>query len=504
LAPLRHYKLYFHTKFLLPVIVLMIVSESFGQTTWQKFFGGAGEEDSRSVTGTPDGFLFSAGITNSFGAGGKDFLFLKLDPQGDTVWLQTYGGTGDDVAYSLATTADGGFVLAGHTSSFGSGIDCWLVRTGSSGDTLWTRTYGGPYIDWCLSVAKTTDSGFILAGFTDHIQTDALLIRTDPMGDTIWSKTFGGVEDDWISSVVQTPDGGFAATGFTKSFSIDGSEDLWLIRVDSAGDLVWSKTYGGSGNDWGRAITLTGDQGFIIAGGSSSYSHGGDDLWLLKTNAGGDSLWSRNYGGESDDWAYSSVLQVPGGYACIGTTTSRGAGLGDVWLLKTNLSGDTLWTRTYGGAEFDYGSSVFFTSENGFFTGGGTQSFGQGNSDAYLLLTDSSGNITPGTGINHPDSLPMNSSLYIYSNPVISETSIRFFLPEKSDITLEIATIKGVIVKRLTSGVMEQGIQTVRWNGCDDRNSRPAPGVYLVILKRAHHTCGQENVIVIRKKILLD
>jgi len=215
-----------------------------------------------------------------------------------------------------------------------------------------------------------------------------LLVSTtaaDP-GDTLWTRTYGGSHSDWGHSVQQTSDGGYVIAGWTLSFGA-GRFDVYLVKTDSSGDSLWARTYGRSRSDYGYSVQQTSDGGYIIAGYTESFGPGGYDVWLLKADSSGHLLRTRTYGGSRTDCGYSVQQTSDGGYVIAGWTLSFGAGRGDVYLLKTDSSGDTLWTRTYGGSSDDIGYSVQQTADGGYIVAGRTRSFGAGDGDVYLIKT---------------------------------------------------------------------------------------------------------------------
>ena len=271
------------------------------QITFQRTYGGASDDIGYSVQQTADGGYIVVGTTESFGAGSCDVFFIKTNASGYTERSRTFGGVGDDEGYSVQQTADGGYIIVGLTSSFGSGsADIYLVKTNASGDTLWTRAYGGSRFDEGYAVQQTPDGGYVVAG--------AVCLASD-------------------------------------------TEDVYLMRTNPSGDTLWTRTYGGSGCDEGNSLRVTTDGGYIIAGITESFGSRSADVYLIKTNASGDTLWTRTYGGPSYDEAYSVQQTTDGGYIIAGITESSGSGSADVYLIKTNASGDTLWTRYYGGGE---------------------------------------------------------------------------------------------------------------------------------------------------------
>jgi hypothetical protein len=312
----------------------------------------------------------------------------------DTLWTRTYGGSDVDLAYSVQQTADGGYIVAGYTNSFGASYyDFYLVKTNSSGDTLWTRTYGGDSDEHAYSVRQTTDGGYIVAGETmssgagDY---DAYLVKTDAQGDTLWTRTYGGSSTDWAYSVQQTADGGYIVAGNTVSFGAGGA-DFYLVKTNSQGDTLWTRTYGGSSYDAANSVQQTADRGYIVAGVTRSFGAGDYDFYLVKTNSQGDTLWTRTYGGSDYDFAYPVQQTADGGYIVAGFTWSFGAGLCDLYLVKTNSQGYVQWTSTYGGSDYDEARSAQQTADGGYIVAGTTISFGAGGGDFYLVKTDSQG-----------------------------------------------------------------------------------------------------------------
>ncbi len=365
------------------------------QTTFQRTYGGEGYDKAWSAAQTADGGYVIIGCTDSFGARDDDVWLIKTDASGDTMWTRIFGGPAEDWGYSVTQTADGGYILVSHTRSFGAGEwDVWLIKTDASGDTMWTRTYGGANYDRAYSVAQTADGGYVITGHTKSYGAgggDVWLIKTGASGDTLWTRTFGGTEDDYGNSVQQTTDGGYGIAGYTGSFGA-GCWDVWFIKTDFSGDTMWTRTFGGELWDEGRSVTQTAEGGYVVTGRTRSFGAGGFDVWLIKTDAAGDTIWTRTFGGGADDDGYSVAQTTDGGYVVAGYTWSFAVGCWDVWLIKTDASGDALWTRTYGGMHWDFGRSVQQTTDGGYIIAGYTKSFGAGYADAYLIKTDSAGN----------------------------------------------------------------------------------------------------------------
>jgi len=321
---------------------------------------------------------------------------LKISSQSfDTNWMKSYGLINDENGNSVLQTKDGGYIIAGFTKSIGTGeSDAWLVKTNSGGDTLWTKVFGGESWDWGQTVLQTEDEGFLFVircysfGAGGY---DAWIIKTDADGDTMWTKLWGEDPDDWLTSADQISDGGFIFTGRTNSFGAQG-EDIWLVKSDSLGEILWNKTLGGELDDNAGFIQETDDKGFIIVGRTYSYGAGNSDIWLVKTDINGDTVWTKTFGGIDYDYGISVRQTKDSGYLLVGNSGSYGPGKSDIWLIRTNDNGDTLWTKTFGGFETERAFSLNLLSDEYSIIGGVTNSFGAGLFDGWLIMVNDSGN----------------------------------------------------------------------------------------------------------------
>jgi hypothetical protein len=354
--------------------------------TWSRTFGGGYWDIGHSVQPTSDGGYIIAGQTHSYGAGWADVWLIKTDADGNKVWDKTFGGEDYDAGYSVQLTSDGGYVVAGSIGRGSGNCDVWLIRTDADGDKVWDRTFGGESWDYGRSVQQTSEGGYIIAGATHSYGAggyDVWLIKTDADGNKVWDKTFGGESDDEGYSVQQTSEGGYIIAVATDSYGA-GDGDVWLIKTDANGSKVWDRTFGGVGADRGYSVQQTSDGGYIVAG--STESLGEVDVWLIKTDAGGNKVWDRTLGG-TGDCAYSVQQTSDGGYIIVGETWSYGAGECDVWLVKTDGSGEKVWDKTFGGESDDEGYSVQQTSDGGYIVVGETWSYGAGMYDVWLIKT---------------------------------------------------------------------------------------------------------------------
>ncbi|MDD2889808.1 MAG: hypothetical protein PHE49_04105 [bacterium] len=398
--PICHSRVSGNPVFLTPFFLLFIILFSvnlYAQNKWIKTFGGTDDDAGYSVAQTTDNGYIITGFTKSYGAGGSDVYLIKTNSDGNCLEIKTFGGNKDDAGYSVEQTTDGGYIITGFTKSYGAGgMDVYLIKTDSLCDTLWTKTLGGNKDDAGYSVEQTTDGGYIITGFTKSYGAggmDVYLIKTDNLGNALWTKTFGGIANDAGRSVLQTNDGGYAIAGWITYYG-GNYEQVYLIKTDSLGDTLWTKTYGGSNNDAGYSVAQTTDGGYIITGWTTSYGGGREDVYLIKTNNTGDTLWTKTFGGTKDDEGQSVVQTTDGGYVIAGYRNAYFADDYDAWLIKTDGSGNKQWDKIFSTVyeHNDYGYSVRETSDNGYIIAGSvTNQYYPYYTDVWLIKTDSLG-----------------------------------------------------------------------------------------------------------------
>jgi hypothetical protein len=433
---------------------------------FSKAYGGYGYDWAGCVAQTPDsGFIF-AGQSESFGAGSYDIWVLRLNRQGDTLWSRAYGTSMPDLAYAIIPESDGGCTIAGSGYPGFNGSDIWFLRLNSNGDTTWTRMYGTGQNDVAYDMRKTSDGGYIVSGqrlSSSPSSGDAWILKLNANGEKQWDSYFGGAGADAAQDVEETSDGGFV---FVGNYRWDeGETDLWLLKTSATGDSLWAQYHGGPADDIGYAITKGPAGGFVVAGQTKSTGAGGSDLWIMGVDQAGNELWSKTYGGPSDDAAFDICRASDGQYLVTGRTSSFGGGQFDVWLLKIDAAGDTVWTTTLGGSGWDGGTAGIETKDGGYVIAAQTESMGAGAHDYWCIRLAPDHVMGIGEDVEvSPSSFRLEQN---YPNPFNPSTNMSFVIRNSSLVTLKVYDILGREVATLVDGVEQAGEHTAVWNAGD-------------------------------------
>lgn len=285
------------------------------------------------------------------------FLFASflVKTQPPTKFFCKYGSNGYDVGYDVKQTLDGGYIITGSTSSFGQGnTDFYLLKLDSMGQKKFETSFGGYSNEIAKSVIQLLDSSYIILGYTSSFGIggyDIFLVKADKNGVLEWQKTIGGNDWDFAHSIEQTLDGGFIISGTTYSFGY-GNADGYVIKTDALGNIIWSKTYGGKRDDEFKSVIQTADGNYVLTGYTKSYNDSLGDAWLFKIDVNGDSIWSKYYGGNKEDFG-NQVVEKSGEFFIAGATASSGAGLLDACAYKCDNLGNLMSTFVDGTATND-------------------------------------------------------------------------------------------------------------------------------------------------------
>lgn len=359
--------------------------------TWAKTFGTVYNDYMRFLDIAPDGGFIILGDTSTSTMEYEDVWLIKLDQRGEVEWHRSLNAGREEIMYWFTRTTDNGLILAGGSTSFAPGPhNGWAVRLDEAGGIVWQRAFGGEGQDHFLSIAPAGGDGFMIAGRTFSLGPNPgniWLLRLDGGGSIVKEQALDVQNpDDASVSIVGASDGDFLVTGWCGG-------DLCVVRTDGEGQVRWVKTYGHSDTEEGRCIEETRDGGFIVAGGIRSEGNGARDVWVLKLDGNGDVLWQKAYGGRQFEGAMSIQETMDRGYCLAGYTSSFGMGWHDVWVLRLDEGGGILWQKTYGGEGTDEAFRIRQTPDRGFIIGARTDSFGAGGSDIWVLKLDAGGDI---------------------------------------------------------------------------------------------------------------
>ncbi len=376
---------------------------------------------------TPSGNIVLGGVTNGLDGelqsflGSSDFCLSEIAPDGTLNWVNHFGGSNYDYCTDVIPTSDDGYLLAGETrsadgdvnSQYGNG-DGWIVKTNATGDIEWSQNFGGTQYDVFNAAAPSNDGNYLLAGNTlsDDMDisnplglTDAWLVKASANGNLLWSKNFGGTSSDYFNDVTQASDGSIWAVGRSFSSDVDapfnrGSTDLFVVRLNSNGDKIWSNTYGGQFLDEGNAIIETADGNMVIANVSSSNDgdildgQGVNDAWIIKMDPNGNILWSKNFGGTSSEGAEAITETNDGGLFIAGYSYNYpivNFQSAEYFVIKTDSDGNLEWENTYGGDDADFATAVLQADNDDYYIGGYANDDGadvptnEGHDDWWLL-----------------------------------------------------------------------------------------------------------------------
>ncbi len=390
---------------------------------WENTIGGSAWDYGRVVRSTPDGGFILGGYSDSPISGDKtentngytDYWIIKLNASGVVQWDKTIGGSSSDWLRALEVTVDGGYILAGESSSPVSGdktegvsgyTDYWIVKVDGTGNIQWQNTIGGSASDNCTSIKQTSDGGYIVSGHSNSdisgdktengfFSDDFWVLKLNSTGGIVWQNTIGGDQDEENSRILPTPDGGYILAGTSESYATgdktmptNGSEDFWVIKLDVSGNITWQKDFGFISSEQFYDIVATPDGGYLLVGETGFP----DNYYVVKINSAGTLLWQRSIGGTSYDFATATSILANGNYL-IGGYSASGIGgektqyqIGgnDYWLMELDNTGDIIWQKVVGGAGNDYLYDIEIVDEDFIALGSSASNAGADKSENNL------------------------------------------------------------------------------------------------------------------------
>ncbi len=442
------------------LLILSVTEQSLSQEIiWQRTIGGSLSDNLKSVIPTLDGGYALSGTSSSPVSGEKnessngddDFWIVKLDSIGNIQWQNSIGGVIDDRTPVIRQNPDGSYIVGGSSMSGISGdkteqaiggFDYWVLKLDGSGNIIWQNTIGGSQTDMLTDIKRTSDGGYIIAGYSNSSISgdktenspgnfDFWIVKLDGSGNIQWQNTIGGTGGDWAYSVDECDDGNFiigghsySPVGFDKTEPSRGGMDYWVVKIDVNGNKLWDRTFGGVFAEQLNSTFQTADGGFILAGTSFSGisfdktvpNSGGQDIWIIKLDTNGDPVWQQGYGGTDDDVA--TVIHEKddkffiGGYSYSGIggqKTELGQGLADYWIICTNSAGYILWQNNIGGSSSDLFTDLNLTPDGNLIAGGYSSSpvsgdkteVSRGSTDYWIIKLTERFNLA--TGVVYAD-----------------------------------------------------------------------------------------------------
>lgn len=504
---------------------------------WQNTIGGTEIDNVSDIEQTSDGGYILGCLSYSGISGDKtennydttfnhsDYWIIKTDAAGNIEWQNTIGGPEDDRLYSIQQTADGGYILGGHSWSDSSGdktensqgsADYWLVKTDAAGNIQWQNTIGGDGTDYLYSVEQTIDHGYILGGWSssdtsgDQAEgsignSDYWIVKTDSSGNIQWQNTIGGTGTDYLFSVQQTTDTGYILGGYSdshisgdKTENTNGLFDCWIVKTNSIGDIQWQNTFGGHDWEWLRCIRQSSDGGYIIgadsrsdiSGDKTENSNGDVDIWIVKTNAIGDIVWQNTIGGSKSDATYSIKETTDGGYILTAESFSDISGdktsnnydptllTADIWVIKTDAAGTIQWQKTIGGDYDELCIDIEQTTDSGFVIGGGSLSDISGDKTENCMGTNDLWIIKlyRDTIVNSILSFSLPDEITIFPNPGDHVITVKLDKATGSEMEVSIFNLLGKTVMQQHEPALKSGMEM-------NVSSIPQ-GVYLLEIKQ--------------------
>ncbi|MGB1219467.1 MAG: hypothetical protein ACPG4W_06795 [Flavobacteriales bacterium] len=353
---------------------------------FEKVFGGNKEDVARSAIVKND-VLHVFGDSKSFDDPNGDYYVLKLDLDGELISEKTFGGSGEETGVQILPTQDGNFILIGSTTSSGAGLtDIQIIKINDESDVIWSKTFGGPMKDSPAYVIETTSGEFCIAATTESFGSgsrDIYMLWLDQNGNEIRHKFYGNTDADGSAKVMELENEELMLFGYTYNFD-NNSRDLYLLKMNALGDSIWSKHYGGSDYEEPQDFEQTTEGDFVLHGHSASTDplH---DMYTLKVDENGEQIWKKEYGGAAHDGGQSMLINSEGNYVLIGRSTSFGSGDRGIYMVTTSPDGSKLKDKVFGGTKNDWGQYILEHQAFYYIIGHSNSKSNGGDDDVYVI-----------------------------------------------------------------------------------------------------------------------
>ena len=434
---------------------------------FERILGSDENDGLGNITQTADGGYILAGNTLPADGNFTDFYLIKTDKYGEPQWTNSFGGNNNDFANGIVQANDGGYYIAGTTSSYGNGeTSIYFAKLDNSGNEVWHKIFTGQFEDWVTDMVKTSDGNFLLCGGTNSAAgagRAAYLLKINPNGDKLWQKTYGNTTSGTANQVIEIHDG-YAFVGTNEASS--GNFDVYLVKTDFNGGLISENSYGSTLTEVGNGISATDDGGFILCGQTAGFGAQARDAFLVKVSINGAEQWNKEFGFAHND-GFSRVVQLSnGGYIAVGSTVTFLDATNeytDLYVVTTDNSGNKMTENKYGGGRSDNANTLFKASDGLFVVGGNTASYSNKN-DIYFLKVNTNGlitNVNKNTDVNLPISFELEQN---YPNPFNPSTTIKYAIADPGFVSLDIYNILGQKVKSLINKFQRSGQYKITTN----------------------------------------
>lgn len=521
-------------------IILFSTYQLQSQTELQFSFGGPQDDFGRMTLQTDDNGFLILGTTFSYGQGHQDILLTRTDSLGNILWSKTFGTTDRDVGYTMKKDHGGGYILIGWVrTTLPSDDDWYILKIDDNGNVLQEKFIGGVPDDEIMNFELTSDGGYLFSGSSRSFSLDGVdiwIVKTDVNLNVQWNRTYTTGISEHSRCILETSDNHFIYLGnrFTSGLS---DRNILLMYLSSIGDTVWVKEFGGIPLDDGRSMVIASDGNFLVLGYTDSYGVGGTDILLFKITPAGNVLWARTYGGTGDEEAFHLVSSPAGNHMIAGTTTSFGNGGNDLILLNVDDEGKLIRANTVGGILDEGQAYLSVANDSGYVVSSGTSSYGNGGQDVLIVKTDREGNsccsreiiglveqninlaysgisVDISSGMNYPvhtiitDNVNPPSDLLCYSGiKIIGEDTVcsgsgpfRYSLSPQLDFSFQwiippgatITSTLGDTVIFVQFGTQAGYIYVIHTNGCDPD---PFDSLYVNVISNALVNAGSDESI---------